>query len=55
MIQYNVIVIGRVMVKGFSPPHPPFLIPRVPQMLWYVSLSTFRVPGVMCDIENRED
>lgn len=53
MIQHNVIVIGSVMEKGFF---SPFLISRNPERVGFVNLSTFSIPGMMCDaVEGRED
>lgn len=53
MIQYNVIVIGSVVEKGFF---FLFLIPRNPERVGFVNLSTFSIPGMMCDaLEGRED
>lgn len=53
MIQYNVTVIGRVMEKGFF---FLFLIPRNPEMVGFLNLSSFSIPGTMCDaVESRED
>lgn len=53
MIQYNIIVIGSVMEKGFF---FPFLIPRNPERVGFVNLSSFSIPGIICDaVEGREN
>ena len=43
MIQYTVIAIGSVMEKGVF---FPFLIPRNPERVGFVNLSTFSIPGI---------